>query len=450
MCQGLSSNWSSEVSVAEPIVDAALHSVKRGAEFEASAVGSGAKVHVHILSLSRPAGRKAELESAADRPAVVELSVRSAPHADNGGFNLIAGPSPTALSVDENIVKREASAACDAAERLDLRFQRVHSHDAFRVSNACAGRVGFDTEHELAARSLPVVADRAAAETALKRVRLAGHCANAGDANGHFIRPSVAAHYADIEAGPVISWRDHRSLGVGTCWKIGCGSNPFVMIMHHCSGYQPSMIWMEMVAKRFLAEGYGVAMPNSFDPRYVDSSCGLPDLHWGRRRAEDAYSVLDYLIERKLAVPNQVYITGYSNGGLTSLVALTKRMAGHKNKFAAAFPIVPSCISVTIKGGDYYNPVVVFVGGKDQANLPKYCIELGQKKRSTPVQVFILKDADHGYMINKPAIVYKVSADQGGMSWSMTYNEAATNFTMDTILNALRTKQFAKNSMVFK
>jgi len=228
------------------------------------------------------------------------------------------------------------------------------------------------------------------------------------------------------------------------------GPVPFVMIMHHCSGYQPSMIWMEMVAKRFLAEGYGVAMPNSFDPRYVDSSCGLPDLHWGRRRAEDAYSVLDYLIERKLAVPNQVYITGYSNGGLTSLVALTKRMAGHKNKFAAAFPIVPSCISVTIKGGDYYNPVVVFVGGKDQANLPKYCIELGQKKRSTPVQVFILKDADHGYMINKPAIVYKVSADQGGMSWSMTYNEAATNFTMDTILNALSTKQFAKNSMVFK
>ncbi len=227
------------------------------------------------------------------------------------------------------------------------------------------------------------------------------------------------------------------------------GPLPFVMIMHHCGGYSGSMVWMEPMVKRFLAEGYGVAMPNSFDPRYVDSSCGLPDLHWGRRRAEDAYSVLDYLVEKKLAIPNQVYITGYSNGGLTSLVALSTKMTDHKNKFAAGFPIVPSCISVTIKGGDYYNPVMAFVGGKDQANLPKYCIELGQKKRATPVQVIVIKDADHGFMINKPASIYTVNKEQGGMSWSMTYNEVATNFTLDAIIKALKNKQFVKNSTVY-
>ena len=32
-------------------------------------------------------------------------------------------------------------------------------------------------------------------------------------------------------------------------------------------------------------------------------------------RADDAYSALDYLIEKKLAKPDEVYVIGYSNGG---------------------------------------------------------------------------------------------------------------------------------------
>ena len=227
---------------------------------------------------------------------------------------------------------------------------------------------------------------------------------------------------------------------------------PFVMIMHSCTGMTSAdKDWIALMAKRFLAEGYGVIAPDSYTPRYVDSSCGMPDLHWGRRRAEDAYSALDYLIENKLANPDQVYITGYSNGGLTSLIALTKQMADHKNKFAGAFPVVPSCISVTVKYAEYYNPVMAFIGEKDQANLAKYCIELGQQKRSTPVQIIVMKNADHGYMINRPASIFKTAAANGKqLQWSLTYNQAATDYTLDAIVKALKTKQFAKNSVVMK
>jgi dipeptidyl aminopeptidase/acylaminoacyl peptidase len=52
----------------------------------------------------------------------------------------------------------------------------------------------------------------------------------------------------------------------------------------------------------------------------VDRTCGPADLHWGPRRADDAYSALDYLIEKKLAKADEVYLVGYSNGGTTTLV----------------------------------------------------------------------------------------------------------------------------------
>ena len=75
------------------------------------------------------------------------------------------------------------------------------------VLDAGAGGVDFDTEDELAARELPVVADRAAAEAAAAGVGL----------------PAIAAHCADIEAGPVIRRRHHRrrSLGVGPRRHVG-------------------------------------------------------------------------------------------------------------------------------------------------------------------------------------------------------------------------------------
>jgi dienelactone hydrolase len=80
-----------------------------------------------------------------------------------------------------------------------------------------------------------------------------------------------------------------------------------------------------------------------YTTRYVDNSCGLPDLHWGRRRADDAFSAFDYLIEKKLAKPDEVYIMGYSNGGTTALVSMTTQEADHSHHFAAAFAVAPGC-----------------------------------------------------------------------------------------------------------
>ena len=141
--------------------------------------------------------------------------------------------------------------------------------------------------------------------------------------------------------------------------------------------------WTAHVADLLNKEGVGVLVLDSFTTRYVDQVCGLRRSAWGRRRADDGYSALDYLIEKKLAKPDEVYLMGYSNGGLASLVAMTTQEADHPHHFAAGFPIAPNCYSVITKYGDYYAPMIVFIGDQDNANPPTPCHEMMKKKRAT-------------------------------------------------------------------
>lgn len=116
------------------------------------------------------------------------------------------------------------------------------------------------------------------------------------------------------------------------------GPTPFVILLHGCGGLgTEAKEWAAHVATLLNKEGVGVLALDSFTTRYVDRTCGPADLHWGRRRADDAYSALDYLIEKKLA--NEVYLMGYSNGGTTTLVSMTTQEADHPHHFAAAFAV---------------------------------------------------------------------------------------------------------------
>jgi hypothetical protein len=102
--------------------------------------------------------------------------------------------------------------------------------------------------------------------------------------------------------------------------------------------------WGAHVGDVLSKEGIGVLVLDSYTTRYVDRSCGLSDQHWGRRRADDAYSALNYLIDKKLAKADEVSIMGFSNGGLASLMAMTKKLDDHPHHFAAGFPIVPKLL----------------------------------------------------------------------------------------------------------
>jgi dienelactone hydrolase len=168
----------------------------------------------------------------------------------------------------------------------------------------------------------------------------------------------------------------------------------------------------------------------------VDGSCGDPDLHWGRRRADDAYSALDYLIEHKLAPPDQVYLMGESNGGLATLEALSKKEADHKYRFAAGFPIVPQCLYKDIHHGTFYNPMILFLAAEDDANNPKFCFEAFKRKQDVPVQLVEYQGANHGFMMKAAPHIFH--------GWHLSYSPNAERDMMQTVLSAIKTKKFVK------
>jgi dienelactone hydrolase len=221
----------------------------------------------------------------------------------------------------------------------------------------------------------------------------------------------------------------------------------FMIVMHGCEGMSVlTTAWAKHVAQVLNPYGIGVLVLNSFSSRGVQRTCGIPDFHWARRRADDAYSALDYLIETGLAKPDEVYLMGQSNGGLATLIAMSQKESDHPNKFAAGFPIVPSCINTPVRADDYVRPMIIFGGEQDDANPVKYCIEMLKKKRSVPIQLVVYKDANHGFMEDYKARTVKGWTDSHGKDhyWHLSYNPAAESDMMQTIISAIKTKKFAK------
>ena len=226
------------------------------------------------------------------------------------------------------------------------------------------------------------------------------------------------------------------------------GPVPMMIVMHGCTGLADLIekLWERHVMSQLLDEGIGVFILDSFATRGVVKTCGMPDFHWGRRRADDAYSALAYLVENKIAKPAEVYLMGQSNGGLATMIAMSDKESDHEHKFTAAFPIVPSCINTPVKYGDYVRPMIIFAGDQDDANPSKHCVEMMKKKRATPIQLIVYKDANHGFMEDfKARTIYGWTDSHGTVhNWTLSYNPTAEKDMMQTIISAIKTKKFVK------
>jgi dienelactone hydrolase len=288
---------------------------------------------------------------------------------------------------------------------------------------------------------LMLVATAASAETTTVRIPWKGDCAHNSSTQWSRDNPYDSGFSKNFKNGAPEEFGDIQKDGELNAEiippKDAKGPVSFVVVLHGCDGLSTlEKEWTHHVADVLNAEGVGVLILDSYTTRYVDQSCGKADLHWGRRRADDAYSALDYLIEKKLAKPDEVYVLGYSNGGTTTLVSMTKKENDHKYRFAAGFAVAPPCYSVTLKYGDYYAPMVVFIADQDDANEPKQCIEMMKKKRAAPVQLVEYQGANHGFPVNAPAHDF--------MGWHLSYNPTAEKDMMQRVITAIKTKKFVK------
>jgi dienelactone hydrolase len=215
----------------------------------------------------------------------------------------------------------------------------------------------------------------------------------------------------------------------------GGADAPYVILMHGCSGLTPLVAkWAKEKAKIFHDQGYGVLILDSFKTRNVKEVCGSPNYHWGWRRAEDAYSALDYLIDNKLAKSEDVYAMGRSNGGTAAvMIADAYQVRGHQNKFAAIFAVSPGCIGLT--KSRFGIPLVMFVGDKDDANDAKVCEQLDTAS-GAPVQIVKFKGVYHGYEDNVPPYSFH--------GWHMEHNAGADKETMDRTLSLIKSRSYQR------
>ena len=248
---------------------------------------------------------------------------------------------------------------------------------------------------------------------------------------GPLDRKNIAAGWSNyFNAGsPSESNRIEKSGELeGTLYRAANGPTPFVIWMHGCNGL-PKVVedWTVDLAKLLNDLGIGVLVPNSHSRRFVLDTCGSPDPHWGRRRADDAGSALDYLIANKLAKRDQVYVMGQSNGGLTSLTAVTNQMLDRKNRFAAAFAMEPQC--GTMQQQTFYAPIFFLLAEQDDANQPGPCIELAKKRHRHPMQVVVMKGAFHSYMFK----IVPTTVTYGQYTWRSGHDERAAKIGMEII-----------------
>ena len=101
-----------------------------------------------------------------------------------------------------------------------------------------------------------------------------------------------------------------------------------------------------------------------------DGVCSDPSqLTWARRRADDAYAALDWLIGQKIADPKRVYVLGRSNGATTTLIIMNRAIGDlHEHMFAGGFAMQPSCY--LMKNVEFYAPVHLFLARRTRRPAP--------------------------------------------------------------------------------
>ena len=207
------------------------------------------------------------------------------------------------------------------------------------------------------------------------------------------------------------------------------GPIPFVILLHGCSGMNSTLQkWAHDYGSRLVEAGYGVLVLDSFTTRGLgpDGICADPSqLDWARRRADDAYAALDWLIDQKLADSRHVYVVGRSNGATTTLIIMNRVIGDlHEHMFAGGFAMQPSCY--LMKNVEFYAQVHLFLAEKDEATSPVLCGQMAENKRSIPVQATLWKGAHHAFEDHQPLQMFH--------GYHIGYNPAAAEGTIQAII----------------
>jgi dienelactone hydrolase len=204
----------------------------------------------------------------------------------------------------------------------------------------------------------------------------------------------------------------------------GDGPFPAIVIAHDCSGLGPrasgsALRW----ARRLVAGGYVVIIPDSFTPRdFPDGVCTNTRAQAASPfvRSGDALAALAYLRSLPYVDGAHIGLMGGSHGGSTTLATMVDHGADPHAGFAAAIAFYPGCgvtygeWRVTRRSepdrlildfsGTYKPaaPLLILIGEKDDWTPAAYCQKLADAAQGAgyPVSIKIYPGALHAFDSN--------------------------------------------------
>lgn len=217
---------------------------------------------------------------------------------------------------------------------------------------------------------------------------------------------------------------DHKTQLTGYVFEpSGAGPHPGMVLLHGRAGPYSALAGGEYnaatLSKRhqewgdFWAErGYIALLVDSFGPRGYPQ--GFPLGSYKDRPSEvseqtvrplDAYGALRYLRGRPDILGDRIGVQGWSNGGMTVLVAMGDRAPGivqptPETGFRAALAEYPGCEMDAIKGRYHaYAPLLIMLAAADQEVSPKKCEAFANraKEDGSRLELIVFAGAEHNF-----------------------------------------------------
>lgn len=186
-----------------------------------------------------------------------------------------------------------------------------------------------------------------------------------------------------------------RKIGAGGELYKPEGEGPFpaVVLLHGCGGVYG--IYHEW-AERLEEMGFVGYVVDSLGPRGKTQVCTGETSPSPRERLEDALAARDYLAGQKFVNPNQIFVMGWSHGGITSLLLSEGVGSEGKAPFRGALAFYPYC-RVDYQGEELAMPLLILIGGADGLTPASLCEKYAAKASRNPANQVELEVYPGGY-----------------------------------------------------
>jgi dienelactone hydrolase len=178
----------------------------------------------------------------------------------------------------------------------------------------------------------------------------------------------------------------------------GEGPFPAVVLFHGCFGIRA---YQDAWAAQLSEWGYVTLQVDYFTSRGVEQTCA--DLRhaflrgYGGENVTDAQGALSYLSGLPFVAKDRIALMGWGDSPVLRAIVRGGQERNFDRKFSAAIALYPPCKKMD--SGDFYAPLLVLIGAKDDWRLAEFCQGMAEtaQAHTVPVVLKVYPDAYHAF-----------------------------------------------------